>query len=151
MLNKCSFIGNLGADPEIRSLASGERVANLRLAVTERWTKNGEKQERTEWIRVAIFNDRIADVADKYCHKGSKLYIEGALQTRKYTDQQGQERFSTEIVIGRFNGSLVLLDSRGSGATEEAPIREPAAAKAPAREAPRGKVPTSDLDEEIPF
>jgi single-strand DNA-binding protein len=117
-VNKVILIGNLGADPEIRSLPSGERVANLRVATSESWRDRatGERKEKTEWHRVAIFNDNIAKVAENYLRKGSKVYIEGALQTRKWTDQSGQERFSTEVVIQKFRGELTLLDGRSEGA-----------------------------------
>ncbi|MFC3078386.1 single-stranded DNA-binding protein [Phenylobacterium terrae] len=117
-VNKVILIGNLGADPEIRSLPSGERVANLRVATSESWRDRttGERKEKTEWHRVAIFNDNIAKVAENYLRKGSKVYIEGQLQTRKWTDQSGVEKFSTEVVIQKFRGELTLLDGRGEGA-----------------------------------
>jgi single-strand DNA-binding protein len=116
-VNKVILIGNLGADPESRSLSSGDPVVNLRLATSERWTdrSTGEKRERTEWHRVVIFDERLCDVASKYLRKGSKVYIEGQLQTRKWTDQQGVEKYSTEVVLRRFNSSLQMLDSRGEG------------------------------------
>jgi single-strand DNA-binding protein len=143
------FIGNLGADPEIRSLSNGDRVANLRLAVTERWTKNGEKQERTEWVRVVSFNEHITTVAENYCRKGSKIYVEGQMQTRKYTDSQGVERYQTEVVIGRFNGALTLLDSRNAGsASDEAPARE----SAPRSASGGARAKTSSIEsDDIPF
>ena len=116
-VNKVILIGNLGADPETRSLSSGDPVVNLRLATSERWTDkaSGEKRERTEWHRVVIFDERLCDVASKYLQKGSKVYIEGQHQTRKWTDQQGVEKYSTEVVLRRFNSSLQMLDSRGEG------------------------------------
>ena len=116
-VNKVILIGNLGADPESRSLSSGDPVVNLSLATSERWTdrSTGEKRERTEWHRVVIFDERLCDVASKYLRKGSKVYIEGQLQTRKWTDQQGVEKYSTEVVLRRFNSSLQMLDSRGEG------------------------------------
>ena len=116
-VNKVILIGNLGADPESRSLSSGDPVVNLRLATSERWTdrSTGEKRERTEWHRVVIFDERLCAVASKYLRKGSKVYIEGQLQTRKWTDQQGVEKYSTEVVLRRFNSSLQMLDSRGEG------------------------------------
>lgn len=113
MLNKCCFIGNLGRDPEIRFSQAGKKIANLSLGVTEKW-KNaaGEKQERTEWVRLVVFNDKLADVAEKYLRKGSKIYIEGQMQTRKWADQGGVEKYTTEIILSGFNGTLVMLDGK---------------------------------------
>jgi len=120
-VNKVILIGNLGRDPEVRSTQDGGKIVNLNVATSENWKdkNSGERKEKTEWHRVVIFNDRIGDVAERYLKKGSKVYIEGSLQTRKWTDKEGQERYSTEVVIGRFKGELTLLDSRGS-ATEGA-------------------------------
>src|ERR1700741_1845377 len=103
-VNKVILVGNLGADPEIRTLNSGDRVANLRLATSETWRDrgSGERREKTEWHRVVIFNDNLVKVAESYLRKASKVYVEGALQPRKWTDQNGQERYTTEIVISRF-------------------------------------------------
>ncbi len=117
-VNKVILVGNLGADPEIRTLTSGDRVANLRLATSESWRDrgSGEKRERTEWHRVVIFNDNLVKVAENYLRKGSKVYVEGALQTRKWTDQSGQEKFSTEVVLQKFRGELTMLDGRGGDA-----------------------------------
>jgi single-strand DNA-binding protein len=110
------LVGNLGADPESRSLGSGGEVVNLRLATTESWNdRDGQRQERTEWHRVVIFNENLGRVAKQYARKGSKLYIEGQIQTRKWTDQSGQERYSTEVVLQRFRGELQLLDRREGG------------------------------------
>lgn len=115
-LNKCAFIGNLGADPEVRSLNNGGEVVNLRLAVSENWKdKDGNRQERTEWVQFVIFNENLAKVAKSYLRKGSKVYLEGQLQTRKWTDQSGADRYSTEVVLQRFRGELVLLDPKGAG------------------------------------
>lgn len=116
-LNKVQLIGNLGADPEIRALPSGGRVANFRLACSESWKdkETGERKEKTEWVTVACFNDAICGVIEQYLHKGSKCYVEGVLRTRKYQHSDGSERYSTEVHIERFNGSLLLLDSKGSG------------------------------------
>jgi len=116
-VNKVILVGNLGRDPEVRSMNSGDKVCNLSVATSESWNdKNtGERQERTEWHRVVIFDQRLIDVCEKYVKKGSKLYIEGQLQTRKWTDQQGIEKYSTEVVLQRFRGELTMLDSRGSG------------------------------------
>ncbi len=117
-VNKVILVGNLGADPEIRTLNSGDRVANLRLATSETWRDrgSGERREKTEWHRVVIFNDNLVKVAENYLRKGSKVYVEGALQTRKWTDQSGQEKFSTEVVLQKFRGELTMLDGRGEGA-----------------------------------
>ncbi len=116
-VNKVILVGNLGRDPEIRTMQNGNRVANLSLATSESWTDrgSGERRERTEWHRVVIFDDRLIDVVEKYTRKGSKLYLEGQLQTRKWTDQSGQERYTTEVVLQRFRGTLTMLDSRGGG------------------------------------
>src|SRR5437879_1591447 len=164
-VNKVILIGNLGKDPEVRTGQDGTKIVNFTLATSETWNDraSGERKEKTEWHRVVIFNDRIADVAEKYVRKGSKVYVEGALQTRKWTDQSGQERYTTEVVIGRFRGELTMLDGRsggGEGAGEgggyQPRERAPASrAAAPARsggggpswDAPKG----GDLDDEIPF
>ena len=116
-VNKVILVGNLGRDPEVRSLQNGGKVANLSLATSESWRdrQSGERRERTEWHRVVIFNENLIDVAEKYLRKGSKIYIEGALQTRKWTDQSGVEKYTTEIVLQRFRGELQMLDSRGEG------------------------------------
>lgn len=121
-VNKVILVGNLGADPEIRSLNSGDRVANLRIATSETWRdrSSGERKEKTEWHRVVIFNDNLVKVAEQYLRKGSKVYIEGAIQTRKWTDQSGQEKFSTEIVLQKFRGELTMLDGRGDNAGDSA-------------------------------
>jgi len=114
-VNKVILIGNLGRDPEIRTLNSGDRVANLRIATSETWRDKatGERKEKTEWHQVVIFNENIVKVAENYLKKGSTVYIEGSLQTRKYTDAQGAEKYSTEIVLQRFNGQLTMLGGRG--------------------------------------
>jgi single-strand DNA-binding protein len=111
-LNKCLLIGNLGRDPEIHTFPSGDRVCNLALATSESWTdkNSGERKEKTEWSRIVIYNDKIVEVAEKYLTKGSKVYIEGALQTRKWTDKDGNERYQTEVVVNRYAGQMVMLD-----------------------------------------
>jgi single-strand DNA-binding protein len=115
-VNKVILVGNLGDDPESRSLNNGGEVVNLRVATSENWKdKDGNRQERTEWHRVVIFNENLGRVAKSYLRKGSKVYLEGQIQTRKWTDQSGADRYSTEVVLQRFRGELVLLDSRGSG------------------------------------
>jgi len=116
-VNKVILVGNLGADPEARSLNNGGEVVNMRIATSEQWKdKDGNRQERTEWHQVVIFNENLGRVAKNYLRKGSKVYLEGQIQTRKWQDQSGNDRYSTEIVLQRFRGELVLLDSReGSG------------------------------------
>ena len=115
-VNKVILVGNLGDDPESRSLNNGGEVVNLRVATSENWKdRDGNRQERTEWHRVVIFNENLGKVAKSYLRKGSKVYLEGQIQTRKWTDQSGADRYSTEIVLQRFRGELVLLDSRGGG------------------------------------
>ena len=117
-VNKVILVGNLGRDPEVRRLNSGEPVVNLRVATSESWKdkQTGERKEKTEWHSVVIFNENLARVAEQYLKKGSKVYLEGQLQTRKWTDQQGQEKYTTEVVLQRFRGELTLLDGRGGGA-----------------------------------
>ena len=158
-VNKVILVGNLGADPEIRSLGSGDRVANLRVATSETWRdrSSGERKERTEWHRVVIFNDNIVKVAENYLRKGSTVYIEGSLQTRKWADQSGQEKFSTEVVLQKFRGELTMLDGKGgdaeqgdygsgggssSGGFSSGPSRQGSG--------PREDF-SADLDDEIPF
>jgi len=116
-LNKVMLIGNLGADPEVRSFQNGGRVCNLRIATTETWKdrNTGERQERTEWHTVAIFSEGLVNVAENYLKKGSKVFIEGKLQTRKWQDQSGNDRYSTEVVLRGFDGTLTMLDGRGEG------------------------------------
>jgi single-strand DNA-binding protein len=140
-LNKAQLIGNLGADPEARSLNSGSEVVNLRLATTEAWTKDGERKERTEWHNVVIFNEGLGRVAKSYLRKGSKVYVEGQIQTRKWQDQSGADRYTTEIVLQKFRGELVLLDSKPAGQNGDAP-RQPV---------PAGAAFDTDLDDDVPF
>ena len=176
-VNKVILIGNLGKDPEVRTAQNGTKIVNFTLATSETWNDraSGEKRERTEWHRVVVFNERIADVAERFLKKGRKVYVEGSLQTRKWTDQSGQEKYTTEVVIDRFRGDLTLIDSNrggggagddfGGGGEDEMGsgyTPRPAAAQA-RRPAP---APTSggggrggwdapggggDLDDEIPF
>src|SRR5439155_14767417 len=117
-VNKVILVGNLGADPEIRRLNSGEPVVNIRIATSESWRdkNSGERKEKTEWHNVVIFNDQLAKVAEQYLKKGMKVYVEGQLQTRKWQDQTGNDRYTTEIVLQKFRGELVLLDSRDGAA-----------------------------------
>ena len=161
-VNKVILVGNLGADPEARSLGSGGEVVNLRLATTETWNdRDGQRQERTEWHRVVIFNENLGKVAKQYARKGSKLYIEGQLQTRKWQDQSGQDKYSTEVVLQRFRGELQLLDRReggggaGSSSSSGWGDEEPAigggrggGARAPA---PAQTGFSDDLDDDVPF
>ena len=116
-LNKVMIIGNLGADPEVRSFQNGGKVCNLRIATSERWKdrNSGEQQERTEWHTVAIFSEGLVNVAERFLRKGSKVYIEGQLQTRKWQDQSGNDRYSTEVVLRGYNGTLTMLDGPGGG------------------------------------
>ena len=116
-VNKVILVGNLGADPEIRRLNSGDPVVNLRIATSESWRdkNSGERKEKTEWHQVVIFNDNLAKIAEQYLRKGSTVYLEGSLQTRKWTDQQGVEKYSTEVVLQKFRGELTLLGGRGDG------------------------------------
>jgi len=163
-VNKVILVGNLGRDPEIRSTQDGLRIANLSLATSESWRDKatGERKERTEWHRVVIFNERLVEVVEKYLKKGAKIYIEGSLQTRKWTDNSGQERYSTEVVLQRYRGELTMLDGRGGGAgggfAQEAPAEEfaMAAAGGGAGSSAGGgrserRPPVQDLDDEIPF
>ncbi len=159
-VNKVILIGNLGADPEVRRTQDGRPVVNLRLATSDSWRDKttGERREKTEWHRVVIFNENLCRIAEQYLKKGSKIFIEGALQTRKWQDQSGQDRYSTEIVLQGFRGELTLLDRAGGGAaaTEEdsgefgspGPTRKVAAGAAAGAGAGAGR---GDMDDEIPF
>jgi len=146
-VNKVILVGNLGRDPEVRRLTSGDPVVNLSIATSESWRDkaSGERKEKTEWHRVVIFNENLAKVAEQYLKKGSKVYVEGQLQTRKYTDKDGSEKYSTEIVLQKFRGELVMLDGRGGdGERAERP------AMAGAGEGSRS-FQRAELDDEIPF
>ena len=150
-VNKVILVGNLGADPEVRALPSGEPVVNLRVATSESWRdkNSGERKEKTEWHRVVIFNENLAKVAEKYLHKGSKVYLEGQLQTRKWTNKDGQEQYSTEVVLQKFRGELVMLDARGGGDG----AMEMAGAGGGRKAVGRGEQKdfSADPDDEIPF
>lgn len=157
-VNKVILVGNLGRDPEVRTTQSGMKVVNLSVATSDTWSDKatGERQERTEWHRVVIMNDKLAEVAEKYLRKGSKVYLEGKLQTRKWTDQSGQERYTTEILLGRIGAEMVLLDRReGAGPPLEEEERGYASASRQPAPAGRGGWDTStrktDLDDDIPF
>ena len=161
-VNKVILIGNLGADPEIRRTQDGRPVANLRLATSESWRDKatGERKEKTEWHRVIIFNENLCRIAEQYLKKGSKVFVEGQLQTRKWQDQSGQDRYSTEVVLQGFRGELTLLDRAGGGSSggefsggddtgefgSTGPTRKVAA---PAGAGSRGS--RSEMDDEIPF
>lgn len=160
-LNKVILIGNLGKDPEVRRMGSGEAVVNLTVATSESWRdkQTGEKREKTEWHRVVIFNEQIAKVAEQYLKKGMKVYLEGQLQTRKWTDQQGQEKYTTEIVLQRYRGELQMLDSKGAGGDfggddrgydEVASFGGGGGAKKRVADGPRENF-SADMDDEIPF
>ena len=146
-VNKVILIGNLGADPEIRRTQDGRAIANLRLATSESWRdkSSGERKEKTEWHRVVIFSEGLCKIAETYLKKGSKVYVEGALQTRKWTDKDGAEKYSTEIVLQAFGGVLTMLDGPKSDAAPEKADHQnerPAARVMPKR---------ADMDDEIPF
>ncbi|MCE2576749.1 single-stranded DNA-binding protein [Komagataeibacter sp. FNDCR2] len=160
-VNKVILVGNLGKDPEVRNTQSGAKIVSLTLATSDTWNDraSGERRERTEWHRVVIFNERIGDVAERFLRKGRKVYLEGALQTRKWTDQGGQDRYTTEVVVDRFRGELVLLDSNHGGEDMgggyDTPARQPsqggartAGAAAGGWDAPAGG---DNLDDEVPF
>jgi len=159
-VNKVILVGNLGRDPEVRHTQDGKMLVNMSLATSETWRdrQSGERRERTEWHRVVIFNDRLAEVAQKFLRKGSKVYLEGQLATRKWTDQGGQERYTTEVVLPRFGGMLTMLDGRGGGDAGggsgddygSAGGAEPAETPRGGGSA-RGKQPGGDLDDDIPF
>src|SRR5688572_13342851 len=167
-VNKVILVGNLGKDPEVRRMGSGEPVVNLSVATSESWKDKatGERKEKTEWHRVVIFNENLARVAEQYLRKGSKVYVEGQLQTRKWTDQSGQEKYTTEVVLQRFRGELTILDGRGGGGGEmsddtgggrgefgrSSPMeKRPAMAGAGASSGGGASRYAGDLDDDIPF
>lgn len=156
-VNKVILVGNVGKDPEIRRTQDGRPIANINLATSESWRdKNtGEKKERTEWHRVVIFNENLCKVVEQYVKKGSKLYIEGQLQTRKWTDQSGVEKYSTEVVLQNFNSVLTMLEGRGGGGgggyAEEGGGDFGSSSPAPRRVAAAGGSRNSDMNDDIPF
>ncbi len=154
-VNKVILVGNVWRDPEIRSTQDGTRVANLSLATSETWRdkNSGERKERTEWHRIVIFNERLVDVVEKYVKKGAKLYIEGALQTRKWTDNTGAEKYTTEVVLQRFRGELTMLDSRGGGGMGGSAGDDMGSSGSGSggMGGARGGGSSQDLDDEIPF
>jgi len=149
-VNKVILVGNLGRDPETRQTQDGRPIVNMSVATSENWKdrQTGERRERTEWHRVVIFDERVAEVAQNYLRKGSKVYLEGQLQTRKWTDQSGQEKYTTEVVLQRFRGVLTMLDSRADSGGSRDYGGEPAGAPAAARDSGPS---SSDLDDDIPF
>ncbi len=152
-VNKVILVGNLGRDPEVRHTQNGDPIVHLSLATSESWKdkNSGERREKTEWHRVVIFNENLGKIAQQYLHKGSKVYIEGALQTRKWTDQSGQEKYSTEVVLQNFRGELTMLDSRSSGAEGFSDnATNPSYGGGSGGGAPAGGG-DRDLDDEIPF
>ncbi|MEE8663474.1 MAG: single-stranded DNA-binding protein [Acetobacter sp.] len=146
-VNKVVLVGNIGKDPEVRSGQSGTKIVSLSLATSETWNDraSGERRERTEWHRVVIFNERLADVAERFVKKGSKLYLEGALRTRKWTDQSGQDRYTTEVIIEKFRGELVLLDRRDDAGAPDSPVNSRP------QNSNRQSSGWDDMDDEIPF
>ena len=147
-LNKVMLIGNLGADPVIRQTQDGKRLAQLSLATSETWKDktSGEKKEKTSWHRIVIFNDGLAGVVESYLKKGSKIFVEGQLQTRKFTDSTGTDKYTTEVILGNYNGTLTMLDSR-SGGGDSSPSMEPDMNQDTSSSAPSDL----DIDDEIPF
>ncbi|CUU18371.1 Singlestranded DNAbinding protein CDS [Bradyrhizobium sp.] len=162
-VNRVILVGNLGKDPEIRRTQDGRPIANLSIATSETWRdkNSGERKEKTEWHRVVIFNEGLCKVAEQYLKKGAKVYIEGALQTRKWTDQSGAEKYSTEVVLQGFNSTLTMLDGRGGGGGGGSFGDEPGGdfgSSGPVSSAPRRAVAAgggggrnSDMDDDIPF
>ena len=165
-VNKVIIVGNVGKDPEIRSTQSGGKIANVTLATSESWNDkaSGERKEKTEWHRVVIFNDRLVDVVERFVKKGEKLYVEGSLQTRKWTDQSGQEKYTTEVVVDRFRGDITLLGGRsggessggggesgfGGGASRQS-ARQPARGGGDSPSWEPSRSGGGDLDDDIPF
>ncbi|WP_036261014.1 single-stranded DNA-binding protein [Methylocapsa aurea] len=160
-VNKVILVGNLGRDPEVRRTGAGDPVVSFSLATTESWRDkaSGERKDRTEWHNVVIFNENLGKIAEQYCKKGSKIYIEGQLQTREYTDRDGNQRKTTEVVLQRFRGELTLLDSRGRGESADAdrsggfePSSSGRSAPAERRPASAGASRLGDMiDDDIPF
>ena len=161
-VNKVILIGNLGKDPQVRSLNSGEKVVNFSLATSETWRDKatGERKEKTEWHNVVVFNENIGKVVEQYCKKGTKVYVEGQLQTRKWTDQSGVEKYTTEVVLQRFRGELTLLDSRNAGGEGRDSFASEERAPSFGRSSPIDRQPAlasggggggGDIDDDIPF
>jgi single-strand DNA-binding protein len=152
-VNKVILVGNLGRDPESRTMQNGGKVVSFSVATSESWSDkaSGERREKTQWHRVAIFNEKLGEIAERYLKKGSKVYLEGSLESRKYTDKDGVERETTEVVLARFRGELTLLDRSGDSGESfaRAPASKPAAARPSS--GPSWEPPSNDLDDEIPF
>ena len=153
-LNRVELIGRVGKEPEIRTMANGGKLCNFSLATTETWKdkSSGEKKEQTQWHNISIFNEGIVGIIERYVKKGSRLFIEGALKTRKWTDQSGQDRYTTEIVLSGFNGKIILLDGRTGSSDSRSESSEPSrTATRTAREPAHHGSERNDLDDEIPF
>ncbi|MES2120096.1 MAG: single-stranded DNA-binding protein [Pseudomonadota bacterium] len=154
-VNKVILVGNLGADPEARSLNNGGEVVNMRVATSEQWKdREGQRQERTEWHNVVIFNENLGRVAKSYLKKGSKVYLEGQIQTRKWTDQSGNDRYTTEVVLQKFRGELQLLDNRDGGGGRGAfsdDFEDSGAAPQRSQSRPQPAAFDTDLDDDVPF
>ncbi len=152
-LNKVMLIGNLGADPEVRSFQNGGKVCNLRIATSESWKdrNTGERQERTEWHTVAIFSEGLVNVCENYLKKGSKVFVEGQLQTRKWQDQSGNDRYSTEVVLRGFGGTLTMLDGRQNGGGQSNAAQSSNAGQSQNTESESSGGNYADLDDGIPF
>ena len=150
-VNKVILVGNLGKDPEVRRMTSGDPVVNLSIATSESWRDkaSGEKKEKTEWHRVVIFNKNLADVAEKYLKKGAKVYVEGQLQTRKWTDKDGAEKYSTEVVLQNFRGELTMLDGKSGGGEGGGGGSFGGGARGASESAPSFQ--RDEMDDEIPF
>jgi single-strand DNA-binding protein len=154
-VNKVILVGNLGADPEVRTLPSGNKVVNLSVATSDSWRdkNSGERKEKTEWHRVVIFSEGLAKVAEQYLRKGSKVYLEGALQTRKWQDQSGADKYSTEVVLQGFNSNLTMLDGRGENGGESTGFSGPPTGRSEGRR-PSASAPafsSGGMDDDIPF
>lgn len=153
-INKVILVGNLGADPKVSNTSSGSKIVNLNIATSDVWKDklSGERKERTEWHRVVVFNAQLADIAERYLHKGSKVYLEGQLQTRKWEDANGQERYTTEIVLQNFSGTLVLLDGRGDGVPAGGnDVFSGSSSASGGWDSTPSNAPAADLDDDIPF
>ena len=151
-VNKVILVGNLGKDPEVRQSGSGQKIVSFSVATSDTWKdRNGEKQEKTEWHRVVVFNQNLADVCERFLKKGAKVYLEGALQTRKWTDNNGQERYSTEVVLGNYRGELVLLDSRNSAGADASPYSMASDGAAGWDSKTDSSAAAGAFDDEIPF
>lgn len=160
-VNKVILVGNLGKDPEVRAFQNGGRVANFSIATSENWKDKitGERKEKTEWHNISIQNEKLVEIAEKYLRKGSKVYVEGQLETRKWTDKEGRDRYTTEVVLRAFRGELTMLDSKNSGSgggsdfanDESSPSVGMASSSGSGRRVASGGGGAAELDDEIPF